>query len=189
MKTNSVPIFVYGTLGSVRVVETLLGRSVVSADEDDEFPSAVIENYSRHPVKNYVYPAMIPNPKQQVHGYLIQNLSPLDIKLFDWFEGDEYERKLVQVSTGSSTSSLLVGGTTTTTTTTTNSNVVNVVVDAETYIWKPHLLNELELSKEWSFEKFCNKNLEWYLENTVRPCREQMVELGITTTHSTEEET
>jgi hypothetical protein len=89
--------------------------------------------FAHHPVKNYVFPGMIPNaPQNQVKGFLLENLSDLDYKLLDWFEGDEYNRPIVQkVSTKMSTQ-----------------------IDAEVYIWKPHLLEELKLDENGAIRHF-----------------------------------
>ena len=158
MKANSTPIFVYGTLSSPNVVQTLLGKTIPTP-----FRPAWIENYSRHPVRGHLFPGMIPNQGRQVHGCILENLSALDIRLLDWFEGEEYERETIQIYISEA------------------SNVEkSSLIHAETYIWKPHLLNELDQSKEWSYDNFCKKHLDWYLKNTVQPCREEMVSLGLT---------
>lgn len=122
---------------------------------------ARLHHYSRHPVKDCVFPATIPNPEKSVDGYLLENLSSKDVELLDWFESDEYNRQVVQVCV--------------------NPNGGNgKMVEALAYIWQPHLMDELELDQGWSFEHFCKENLDWYLKNTVRPCRKQMEELGMT---------
>lgn len=150
------PIFVYGTLCSPQVVEVLLGRSI----EDSVLPKARLQGHSRHPVRNYVFPGTIPTPDQpssHVDGLLFENLTPMERKLLDWFEGDEYDRKVVQVQREEGTN-----------------------MSAEAYIWKPHLIGELKRDRQWSFQEFCQDHLEWYLENTVRPCRREMEQLGMT---------
>ena len=43
------------------------------------------------------------------------------------------------------------------------------------------LISQLDLSKEWSYDNFVTTHLDWYLDNTVRPCREELVRLGMTT--------
>lgn len=154
------PVFVYGTLSSPQVVENLLGRAFSA-----EFPPARLDHHSRHPVKSCVFPATIPNPQKQVDGYLLENLSHKDVELLDWFEGDEYNRQVVQVCVNPSAK---------------DNN--DELVDVHAYIWKPHLLEHLSLDQDWSFENFCEENLDWYLKNTVRPCRKEMEELGLTKT-------
>lgn len=146
------PVFVYGTLSSPQVIETLLDRP-----QEVELPAASLDDHSRHPVKGYVFPAMIPNPHKQVSGFLIEDLSPKEMELFDWFEGDEYSRKVVEVRTKNEES-----------------------VEAFAYIWNPDLMDMLLLDQQWSFENFCKENEKWYLKNTVGPCRAEMESLGLT---------
>lgn len=147
------PVFVYGTLSSPQVVQTLLGRA-----PSGEFRAAHLEDHSRHPVKGFVFPAMIPNAHKRVDGFLIEDLSPKELELFDWFEGDEYQRKIVQIKTKDDGDS----------------------VEAFAYIWSPDLMEHIILDQSWSFDKFCAENEEWYLKNTVRPCRQEMEKLGLT---------
>jgi gamma-glutamylcyclotransferase (GGCT)/AIG2-like uncharacterized protein YtfP len=149
-------IFVYGTLGSPQVVQILLGRALTSS-----LPAARLLGYTRYPVRNFVFPGTIPTPDQPssaVDGYLLEDLTPLERKLLDWFEGDEYDRRLVQVEREDTAT----------------------LVPAEVYIWKQHLIGELEQGRDWSYELFLKDHMESYLDNTVRPCREEMEQLGMT---------
>ena len=74
-------------------------------DETLQFPRARLYGFSRHPVKNFVFPGTIPArtsndndiPNPYVDGFLLEEATPLDLKLLDWFEGDEYSRETVQV--------------------------------------------------------------------------------------------
>eukprot|EP00980_Cylindrotheca_fusiformis_P002364 scaffold543_cov119-Cylindrotheca_fusiformis.AAC.31 len=152
------PVFVYGTLCSPAVVETLLGRPFPT-----KFARARLDDHSRHPVKGQVFPATIHNPQNHVEGYLLQNLTPKDLELLDWFESDEYDRQVVQVCVNPSAK-----------------DGSNELVEALVYIWQPHLMEELELDAEWSFENFEKEHLDWYLKHTVRPCRQDMEERGMT---------
>jgi hypothetical protein len=148
-------MFVYGTLCSPQVIQVLLGRSITS------FIPATLKGHARYPVRGFVFPGTIATPNQplnHVDGFLLEGLSPLECKLFDWFEGPEYERVVVSVErqdTGAS-------------------------VQAEVYLWKTHLTQELELEKAWDFDEFERTKLEWYLENTVLPCRRETERLGMT---------
>ena len=145
------PVFVYGTLSSPQVVETLLGRPPTVI-----FPPAQLHHYSRHPVKGFVFPAMIPNPEKRVDGFLIEDLNEKELELFDWFEGDEYSRKVVEVRTKAAK-----------------------CVEAFAYVWNPRLVDELILDEDWSFEKFCQEDEDWYLKSTVQPCRDEMIAMGL----------
>ena len=93
-----------------------------------------------------------------VDGFLLEGLSTLECKLFDWFEGHEYERVMVSVERQDT----------------------KEIVQAQVYLWKRELIDELELEKIWDFSEFERTKLEWYLENTVRPCRHETERLGMT---------
>jgi len=97
---------------------------------------------------------MIPSPDSCVEGYLVRNLSAQEWKLLDWFEGDEYDRREVicQEEDGA-------------------------LVEAQAYIWI-HGLDFLDRTTSWDYDRFCKENLEWYLKNTVQPCRLEMEKLG-----------
>ena len=114
MKTTSV--FVYGTLTHPQVVRTLLGRNPTASTTITNYnkelfvgPIARLEGYSRHPVRTRVFPGMIPcreeaNTKNSnedkdvdlstssVLGCVLLDVTPLELKLLDWFEADEYDR-------------------------------------------------------------------------------------------------
>jgi gamma-glutamylcyclotransferase (GGCT)/AIG2-like uncharacterized protein YtfP len=152
MKTGS--IFVYGTLTSPEVVRVLLGRELAA------IRPARLEGYTRHPVKNFVFPGMIPCVGKSVEGCIYTNVSPLERNLLDWFEGDEYIRQTVQatVMDDSEPSSMTV----------------------EANVWKPHLVDQLLQDQKWSYENFRQQHSEWYLKIIVQPCRDEMERLGMT---------
>jgi gamma-glutamylcyclotransferase (GGCT)/AIG2-like uncharacterized protein YtfP len=163
------PVFVYGTLSHPSVVQVLLGRPILT----QEFRKAWVAGFSRHPVKNYVYPGMIPSTTTtsttitpKVSGFLLEDLSDLDRQLLDYFEGDQYSRQTIQAVVQADTRSDKKKG--------------QETITVESYIWEPALIDELELDQEWSYETFLTDKLEWYLENIVWPCRQQMEELGMT---------
>ena len=152
------PIFIYGTLCSPQVVEVLLGRSIPAI----HMPRARLQGYARCPVRNCVFPGTIPTPDQpnnHVDGFLLENLSSVECELLDYFEGDEYDKRIVQVR---------------------RDDNPETTVPAELYVWKSHLIEELERDRQWTYEMFCKNHLDWYLENTVRPCRKEMEQLGMT---------
>lgn len=148
-------------------METLLGRPHAV-----DFTPAQLDHHSRHPVKGFAFPAMISNPEKRVDGFLIKDLNERELSLFDWFEGDEYNRKVVEVretATGTASSS-------------------GRRVEAFAYLWKAHptrrpVAGEEELvlltDEDWSFEKFREEDEDRYLESTVRPCRDEMVAMGL----------
>lgn len=147
------------------VLQTLLGRDL-SLTEDVKIGKARLQGFQRHPVKGEVFPAMIPSslplPSSEVQGLLLPSLSPMEISLLDWFESVEYDRRTVQVFRLITTEG------------------AEIPIDAQAYIWREDLISRLDLSKEWSYQNFCDNDLEWYLRASVRPCREEMVRLGMT---------
>jgi gamma-glutamylcyclotransferase (GGCT)/AIG2-like uncharacterized protein YtfP len=163
---QSAPIFVYGTLMNLSVLQTLLGRSL-SPIEETKVIRARLTGFVRHPVKEAFYPAMIQAslssaPYTEVQGLLLPSFSQLEMALLDYFESDAYVRKMVQVFSSSST------------------HGEDVPLEAQAYLWREDLLSELDLSKEWSYENFCDSHLESYMRGTVRPCRTEMEKLGMT---------
>lgn len=153
------------------VMQTLLGR----------LPSgrpAILAGHIRHPVRKQVYPGMIPTTvgtasdqhatKTSTRGILYTGLTPPEMKRLDWFEDVDYSRRQVVVS--------LLDTKTDEASVFSKSSAADATVllgeekTAETYIWT-NPLSELDLTQEWSFEKFCADNLTSYLSNTVEPCR------------------
>mmetsp|Transcript_5342 Transcript_5342/g.7698 ORF Transcript_5342/g.7698 Transcript_5342/m.7698 type:complete len:158 (+) Transcript_5342:51-524(+) len=150
------PVFVYGTLSHPTIVQILLGRSL---DSTVAFPKAHLGGFSRHPIRNQVFPAMIPAASScSVDGFLLEDLTDLDLTLLDWFEADEYDRNMVKVQKEKTLD----------------------WVEAEAYIWKNNYVSSVLVEEEWSYENFCQNHLEWYLQSTVRPCRQEMERLGLT---------
>jgi len=142
-KTTSC--FVYGTLMSEEVLSCLLGRI------PSMLPRVVLKNHSRHPVRDRVYPGVIPSTStsSSVEGVLLFDLSPLDMKLLDYFEeeGIDYKRTDVQVQIPDATS-----------------------FETQAYIWCKHT-STLDLTKDWDYANFRQQHLDWYLSSTVKPCR------------------
>ena len=147
--TTTTSIFVYGTLMSPQVLRILLGR--VPPCQSPAF----VTGYQRHPVKEQVFPGMIPSPSDsKTQGVLVRSLSPREVCVLDYFEGHEYVRRPVTVECAGD------------------------IHEVETYVWT-NPISELALDKEWDYPQFCDTQLEWYLATTVRPCRQEMDELGM----------
>ena len=53
---------------------------------------AVLDGYARRLVQGEVYPAITPRLDEQVAGMLYRNLSAVETRLLDAFEGEIYER-------------------------------------------------------------------------------------------------
>lgn len=141
-------LFVYGTLMAPQVIETILGRLPPHC-------VATIPNYKRHPVRNHVYPGMIPQTGASTQGILYHGLTAKEISRLDWFEDVEYTRRQVSVETDE-----------------------KKVTATETYVWT-NPLSELHVNAEWSLEEFCQTHLTRFLEQTVTPCCIRMEREGL----------
>ena len=157
--------FVYGTLTSQEVLHCLLGRI------PPMLPKVVLKKYSRYPVRQQVYPGVIQStPDAFVEGVLLLDLTEIEVKVLDYFEdeGVDYKRTNVQVfidSLHEDTQALLAKS---------NSNDYEMdskMFKSQAYIWMKGS-STLETTKEWNIEDF-QKHLEWYLQYTVKPCRDE----------------
>ena len=175
--------FVYGTLMSEEVLQTLLGR----LPEMDPRPAYLPPGYSRHPVKGRVFPGVIRHPAsrettttttttttnnnvrtERVEGILLSGISPEDWTILDWFEDTAYDRCSVPVSLqdpGAATPSDDDDDDD-------DNDVATEIVDADVYLWTAGT-EYLDLESSWDFEEFRTEKLPWYLRSTVRPCREE----------------
>ncbi|MGM0412864.1 MAG: gamma-glutamylcyclotransferase family protein [Pseudomonadota bacterium] len=85
-------VFVYGTLLFDAVLARLLGR--VPPGE-----SATLTGYARHPVRGAPYPALVAESGGRVEGRLLSGLGEADVARLDAYEGPEYRRVRVTVTT------------------------------------------------------------------------------------------
>jgi gamma-glutamylcyclotransferase (GGCT)/AIG2-like uncharacterized protein YtfP len=85
-----VQLFVYGTLMVPEVI-----RGVCDYQQPGE--SAVLDGYRRRVVAGEVYPAIVPDPDEQVSGRLYRGLSSRQTQLLDAFEGEMYQRRTVSL--------------------------------------------------------------------------------------------
>jgi hypothetical protein len=99
----------------------------------------------------------------QTEGLILLGISCKEMQILDWFEGDEYSRQSVN-------NVELLGNDDR------GEETQQQMKTVQSYIWNS-ALEELDLEKEWDFQQFCLTKLEWYLANTVRPCRLEMDEL------------
>ena len=174
---SKVPLFVYGTLMSPVVMESLIQRRV-QGQAVRLLPSSYIPpltdvtvpisneerryDYSRHPVRSAVYPGLVHwntsnidetmnLTKNDVCGLLYNNLTESEMKQLDEFEGDQYTKELCYVQRQPN-----------------NSNIDELmyskddVVQAMVYVWS-YPLSDLDLSKDWSYATFEEKHLATYL--------------------------
>ena len=83
-------LFTYGSLMSPDILEMVIHRFQVGEP-------AVLSNYRRAMIAGERYPGMIPQANSEVEGCLYQGISLADLQKLDVFEGEMYERVLVEV--------------------------------------------------------------------------------------------
>ena len=88
------PLFVYGTLLSARVRNLVIGRALPAIP-------ARLSGYRRVTLSGRDYPGLVPAPQAAVEGRLVEGLGIADLARLDRYEGDEYRRCLLRVSTAS----------------------------------------------------------------------------------------
>ncbi|KAK9478558.1 hypothetical protein V1514DRAFT_330999 [Lipomyces japonicus] len=81
------------------VSRVLYGKSQVSDQTLPRFQHATLHGYSRSKINNVAYPAVIKDSKSSVKGMLVTGISDAELAKLDEFEGDEYERRAVEVIT------------------------------------------------------------------------------------------
>ncbi len=167
--TTAKTCFVYGTLMSEEVLHCLLGRI------PPMLPKVILQNHSRHPVRRQVYPGVIPSTSTSaaVEGVLLFELSPIEVKLMDYFEeeGVDYKRTDVQVQIPDVTS--LDEAIQTLVTNSDKDYDLNArILKTQAYIWLKDT-SALDITQDWNYEEFRRKHLDWYLQSTVKPCRDE----------------
>jgi gamma-glutamylcyclotransferase (GGCT)/AIG2-like uncharacterized protein YtfP len=115
--------FTYGSLMSEDIMSTVTGIRAAHC-------SATLDGYRRHPVIGAEYPGMVARAGHQVCGVLYLDLPPAAWPRLDRFEGEEYERRIVEVA--------LADGT---------------VARAWTYIFRAELAARLG-EGDWDFKRF-----------------------------------
>jgi gamma-glutamylcyclotransferase (GGCT)/AIG2-like uncharacterized protein YtfP len=145
-------LFVYGTLMAPEVVKTLIGRVPPSMP-------AILKGYIRHPVIVHVFPGLIKCRDDNVctEGLMYHELDYKEMRVLDWFEDDEYTRTNIEVQ--------LVGD-----------DSLNIET-TQVYVWT-NPGSDLDVAKSWVYREFRETRLDWYLKNTVKPCRHGLDELN-----------
>jgi gamma-glutamylcyclotransferase (GGCT)/AIG2-like uncharacterized protein YtfP len=178
---SKVPLFVYGTLMSPVVMESLIQRQI-NGNPVRLLPSSYVPatsaqasltesneelryDYSRHPVRRAVYPGLVHwnanNDEESIHktrnyvsGLLYSNLSDEEMAQLDEFEGDQYTKELCYVQLQPNNSNPNSSGEALYN----NDDVVQAMV----YVWS-YPLSDLDLSKDWSYTTFVEEHLATYL--------------------------
>ncbi|MGB0370984.1 MAG: gamma-glutamylcyclotransferase family protein [Opitutales bacterium] len=90
MREYPTHLFVYGTLMVPEVLRRLLGSTL-------RMEGAQLEGYSRFRVKGAVYPGIVSaGAKDIVSGAVLSGMTTAQWKTLDAYEGDEYERLMVE---------------------------------------------------------------------------------------------
>jgi gamma-glutamylcyclotransferase (GGCT)/AIG2-like uncharacterized protein YtfP len=116
-------LFVYGTLMCEDIMREISGLRLFHE-------TGILEGYSRWSVKGEVYPALVPDEKGRVEGMVYRDIPESAWDRLDRFEGEMYERQLVQIE--------LTSGKT---------------LFAGTYVARPVFLDQLDKSG-WDFPNF-----------------------------------
>ena len=85
-------LFSYGTLQLPEVMRAVIGQTYPGVN-------ARLPGYALYRVKDAVYPGIIESPDDETSGILYRGMNDEDLKVLDLFEGELYERRLVQVNT------------------------------------------------------------------------------------------
>jgi gamma-glutamylcyclotransferase (GGCT)/AIG2-like uncharacterized protein YtfP len=84
-------LFCYGTLQSPLVMKAVTGQALSGKE-------ATLNNWARFRVRSSEYPGIIPQEGTAVSGKLYWGLDGKALEKLDAFEGDKYERVVVQVT-------------------------------------------------------------------------------------------
>ena len=79
-------LFVYGSLLFPELIEKLTGKNF-------SFLPAVLFGFQRLAVKDSDYPAIVPEVNKKVDGMLVLDVDRKSMKIFTYFEGDEYRKE------------------------------------------------------------------------------------------------
>ena len=89
------PLFLYGTLRDVDILTAVLGRSVAAG----HLVAASAPDCAAVYFPHQVYPALVQRPGCSAPGLLLMDATQGDLAALDAFEGDEYRRGPLQVTT------------------------------------------------------------------------------------------
>lgn len=142
--------------GNIFVYGTLMAPEVVQTliRRLPAGQKASVEGFACHPVQKYVFPGLIEDASATTNGIYYEGLSVSELKRLDWFEDVEYTRKGVPVRLENQETR-----------------------HTQVYLWA-NPIHELHLDTKWDYERFRRTNLDWYLQNTVQPCADELDRLG-----------
>jgi Gamma-glutamyl cyclotransferase, AIG2-like len=109
-------------------------------------------------------------------GILYSGLTEEEMERFDFFEGSGYTKRMcrVELMAGAAAGAAEMdrgeseedGGKDT-------PSPIQTTTTALVYLWS-NPVSELDVDQVWDYERFYKTKLEWYLDSTVRPCREEI---------------
>lgn len=88
---NAHALYVYGTLQVPEIFQQIVGRRL-------QAEPATLEGYARYRVQARVYPAIVEQVGGRVDGRVYSGLSSTELERLDLYEGDLYERRVVDLS-------------------------------------------------------------------------------------------
>lgn len=121
---------------------------------------ALLPDYCRHRVRFADYPAIIAEPGHTVRGTYVTGLTPSNMRSLDWFEGSQYERKVVTVKTLARKDKEHVHGASATMA---DAIEMGEEKEAQTYVFTD--LNSLEKG-EWDFDFFRRERLKNWADDS-----------------------
>ena len=124
-------LYVYGTLQVPAIIQQIVGRALRGQP-------AALEGYARYRVQARVYPAIVEHVGGRVEGLVYGGLSSTELEQLDLYEGELYERRVVDVWKG------------------------GVVIQAHAYVLRAsqhHLLSR----DAWDLDAFARDHLKDYL--------------------------
>ncbi len=131
-------LFCYGTLQSPLVMKAVTGQAF-------EGKEALLNDWARFRVRTSEYPGIVPQEHSVVPGKLYWDLDDTAIERLDAFEGDKYERVLVEVTMADGSKQ-----------------------EAYAYAFKEDYRNLLS-DDPWDFDRFLQNGLEkfihWFVED------------------------
>lgn len=118
-------LFCYGTLQIPYIIRAVIGRVPESI-------AAKLNQFACYAVMGECYPAVRPEKEAVTHGILYFNLTPVELKKLDYFEGSEYRRQYHCVVTDMGNN-----------------------IAAHVYVWELNRANRLS-RRHWQLERFLN---------------------------------
>ncbi len=131
-------VFVYGTLLFPEILEGLTGRSFLTHN-------AELKNYKRMQVAEGDYPGVVEANGECVKGKLILNVDARSVEVLRFYEGDDYDCKILEITIDSK------------------------LVKASVFVWKQDVkqLSESDWNIDHFKQNFLNDYLKYVIPDTV----------------------